>query len=1043
MTPARKRPVREQPMDDPLAKRLGAQLKGLPPSQVESVTNKLVKLPSGRLMAILDVGIGLAGSSLRVAMEFLRTAPDVSPYLSAEELKLWGEIGRRLAGVSPDGAVMFFQASLDVIRSLPSSLRRPVLMVCDRQSMISGATAVECFAVSPRIVAAIRNEVTATRIYMVAGEIARRSATQSADFLQKAPQVLAALGRRRSSGRSAPDSDDSPARTARFTDALLDVASLFAQRAGGLATEFLSLFPSFLPMVSAADGLRLMDHTRRFLERGGGVALHYFRVATRVITTAGPRACEQWTMLAETIAAHDNAAVYNFLKVTPGVVAALARRGGRQADDFVCRVIAVVQTVCQHNVFLGIECFKSSPQALATATLEQFEAWARAGMSAPRGDSRRAHAYYALETRASQQALLQSGQGVALERVGHMLTLYIEGLTGRSIVIKPLGHVPDEMVIHDGKTIFLPAAVNECGDEAADFRLYKVLAAFGAGHIEFGTYRSGSPDLLDLANELRSAFAIRREGSSPEEKRDDPPTFSSLLALFPQRELAERIFTTLENARIDHLLRKTYRGIRRDLDFVQARLREKRPPITDYPPEAHFHEILFRAALLGGVDETTRAIYPELVGLVETVLTEVVRRDEATVSDSLRATYQLYTALTPMAPLDEQQPATAEDASAGDGTSPESNRTTDRSARETETSSAWSDHQGTRADPFTFWVRNVSSSSLSETLLPEEGPGDDDLGPQALEPGDRVYYYDEWDHELLDFRAAWCRVIEKPARRGGPQFVEQVRAQYAPLISAIRHQFQLLRPEALQKIKGEVDGEDFDLQAVIDYALDRRTSGRVSDRLYSRRLRRSRDVSVSFLLDMSSSTARTVSPRLTRPGTAPRAGKRIIDIEKEGLVLMSEALSAVGDSYSIQGFTSEGRHNVTFYIIKDFGHAYSPEVEARIGGITYYNNTRLGAAIRHATERLLGQDARTRLLIVLSDGRPYDHDYGDSRYAREDTKVALRQARMAGVIPFCITIDRESEPHLRDMYGEVGYTIIDDVLRLPERLPAIYRRLTR
>jgi nitric oxide reductase activation protein len=82
------------------------------------------------------------------------------------------------------------------------------------------------------------------------------------------------------------------------------------------------------------------------------------------------------------------------------------------------------------------------------------------------------------------------------------------------------------------------------------------------------------------------------------------------------------------------------------------------------------------------------------------------------------------------------------------------------------------------------------------------------------------------------------------------------------------------------------------------------------------------------------------------------------------------------------------------------------------------------------------------LLIVLSDGRPYDHDYGDARYAREDTREALRQAKVAGITPFCITIDRESEAELKDLYGDIGYTIIDDVLSLPERMPGIYRRLT-
>src|SRR5260370_21540393 len=178
------------------------------------------------------------------------------------------------------------------------------------------------------------------------------------------------------------------------------------------------------------------------------------------------------------------------------------------------------------------------------------------------------------------------------------------------------------------------------------------------------------------------------------------------------------------------------------------------------------------------------------------------------------------------------------------------------------------------------------------------------------------------------------------------------------------------------------------------------------------------------------------------PPTLNTTGRRIIEIEKEGLVLMREALEAVGDVYAINGFTSEGRRNVKFYVLKDFGEHYSDEVMRRIGGITYQNNTRLGAAIRHATAKLEKQEARTRLLIVLSDGRPYDHDYGDARYAREDTREALRQAKTRGITPFCITIDRESESQLRDLYGEVGYPIIDDVLSLPERLPGIYRKLT-
>src|SRR5439155_22396788 len=126
----------------------------------------------------------------------------------------------------------------------------------------------------------------------------------------------------------------------------------------------------------------------------------------------------------------------------------------------------------------------------------------------------------------------------------------------------------------------------------------------------------------------------------------------------------------------------------------------------------------------------------------------------------------------------------------------------------------------------------------------------------------------------------------------------------------------------------------------------------------------------------------------------------------------------------------------------DIGEKNTKNTEPGKGGITFQNNTRLGAAIRHASAKLLCQEARTKLFIILTDGRPYDHDYGDARYAREDVREALTEAKTTGVTPFCITVDRESEGELKELYGDVGYTIIDDVLSLPERMPNIYRRLT-
>ena len=104
-----------------------------------------------------------------------------------------------------------------------------------------------------------------------------------------------------------------------------------------------------------------------------------------------------------------------------------------------------------------------------------------------------------------------------------------------------------------------------------------------------------------------------------------------------------------------------------------------------------------------------------------------------------------------------------------------------------------------------------------------------------------------------------------------------------------------------------------------------------------------------------------------------------------------------------------------------------------------------GAAIRHATQKLIAGPGAVKLLILLSDGKPLDcgcEQYSDD-YAQEDTRMALIEARKAGVHPFCITVDPHGRRYLQRMYGHGGYTIIDSVEALPQRLPAIYRRLTR
>ena len=995
------------------------------------LTRSIAGLPLDQAAAILESSASIASISLRAGIEFLRAAPAAAHVLQPSELRTWGEMGRRLAMSDYETAISFFIAGVEDLQTVPTELLPAIFTLSSRQMILSTSIGKETLHSLPQIVAEIDDTGFMAAILEVATEIARRSAKHSAEFLHNSTHVFEAL-------KSFADAD--------VTAAATSLAGSFATRAGGIAADAWTAVPEALAELSPFDAKRLLTSANEFLERGGGAALHVLLAGGEILRRAR-EIFDDWIALLWVVAAHGNASLVAFVRSSPGFLRLLGADINRDdAIELSQRVLTLTKEIGAVDAEAALACFRSSPRALRTVSIEQFEAWARRGLSTSRADARARRSYFSLETRGSYEALHSGSAGLALDSVQHLLRLYVEALTGREVEIAPLAAVPDEARIGDGRTIHLPSLVNEFGDDELDFKLYKVLAAHAAGQIEFGTYERQLGVVARAVAEVyvnadaRDAFAIADEQlyvSEREVKRDfaDLETdYRAVLKLFPLPQLARRIFGTLENGRIDRRLRQTYRGLRRDLDLIREHLGRSRPRINELPGSLVPFELLFQITMLGGAREDARQLYGQVVSEIETIVSDYLSEPQATVVETLEATIRVYELFKSVTPLDDsvQQVETPEDQAESE----------DESALTERMKQQQTQQMPQRRDArelFNAW-NDPSPEGEPDQLTGADAWSEGESPEQVLAEGEVAYNYDEWDRELTDHRLGWCRVIEKRVKHGDRSFVEQTRERHKGVISSIRHQFQLMKPENLTRVANEVDGEEFDLNAVIDYVIDRRADGHQSERIYTKRLRRRRDVAVSFLLDQSSSTARTIGRHPLQPYTRP--GRRIIEIEKEGLVLMSEALEAVGDTYAINGFTSEGRRNVKFYVVKDFNEKYNDEVKQRIGGINYQNNTRLGAAIRHATAKLAKQDARTRLLIVLSDGRPYDHDYGDARYAREDTREALRQAKNEGITPFCITIDRESEAELKDLYGEIGYTIIDDVLSLPERLPGIYRRLT-
>jgi nitric oxide reductase activation protein len=305
--------------------------------------------------------------------------------------------------------------------------------------------------------------------------------------------------------------------------------------------------------------------------------------------------------------------------------------------------------------------------------------------------------------------------------------------------------------------------------------------------------------------------------------------------------------------------------------------------------------------------------------------------------------------------------------------------------------------------------------------------------------------YDEWDFSSNRYRARWCKLREQVMAAGDLLFYRDTLTSYAGLVQQIRREFEIVAPELYRKEKRLPDGADHDLDAAIEAMTDLRIGVSPSEKLFWRHHRVDRDLAVAFLLDMSGSTGEAIatSPAAARREPLPR---RIIDVEKEAIVLMIDALEAIGDRYGVFGFSGHGRDQVEFFVIKEIDEEFSPEVAKRVGRVGPLHATRMGPAIRHTAAKLRRQTTRSKFLFLISDGRPQDRGYSqesaEKAYAVQDTRMALSEARRDGIHSFCLTVDKDGNDYLRTMTDDFSYEVLADVNELPLRLPQLYRRLT-
>ena len=720
------------------------------------------------------------------------------------------------------------------------------------------------------------------------------------------------------------------------------------------------------------------------------------------------------------------------------------------------RILEHAVRLADRNAEVITDFINEAPQVLRLMdhSLSELDRWVEEGYRLLPQGVEKAKAFFSRESKAGQEATEQMAGGVTLARYERILGLYAEGLSGRRLAIRPVEELStrgDSTNPIETPTVYLPSRIRLFSEPHDNFRFYKIATLHEVGHLEFGTYDLEVSLTTPIVKRLTDRFG-NVHGSQPVRTADQ------FFSLFPDPAWARSLWETLEDSRIDTLLRLQYPGARKDMDRIVAFELNHRPSLQELPPKQAIREALVQLSVTDATE-----IPLELAEIVSKAYDHLLKlkQPNATAVDSLSHLENLYVLIDQWLSdhpetKGEADPLRKKDSSATRESTVESRGkqfipSTTLSYRR-RTNPNWSkdsthDEETIPVPPEGEISTHLDSSASSPPSLiipssPSSNPTDIEKpfhshglplsgSVNNLSPSEKSFFYDEWDGAAQDYRPRWSRLIERSLCEAPSAFYEETLSRYGGIIKLLRRSFESLRPEAFKRLKRQVEGDDLDMDAVLEARVELQAGVSPKDKLYIKTQKKVRDVSVAFLLDTSGSTSQTIRKTL----------KRVIDIEKEGLVLLSEALDSIGDPYAIFGFSGQGRNKVDFFIVKNFEEDGRWALANRMGSIKPLAQNRDGTAIRHAAFKLLQQPSRTRLLILLSDGKPLDSDYAGP-YALEDTKMALREARMKGIHPFCITIDREANDYIREMYGDVRYTIIDNVTALPDRLPQIYRRLT-
>ncbi len=1036
------------------------------------------------LKMIGDFAASLAHESWSAAAQLL----DKCPYIIDGLLKLGDKslitkvchLGGRIVKYNARMAVSLLDRSPEIIRLIGFDGLERLEDLAHQTGAESWTTAVSLLETSPRIIERVGYDGLA-QIARLARLVALENSYGAVSLLEKGPDLL---------DRLLAYGDKSLA---------LRVYAFAGEAAASdwrLASTLLEESPGLLARIGSEGLEKLFTLMNRTARNSGKIAKRLLDVSPAVIDKMGFEGLEILVECASAIAKKDWQAAIAVVEKSPFLIDRLDHIGDKAIAPGVYGLTAMV---ARTSPALAVALLEKSPEFVNWVGLEGFGMIAAFVENTAKEDEEKALSFLTSDSPAFSDFMESIPKGLELKTIKPVLSTYLRALLGRRVEIAEA-----ETVYTDGRKIYLPKRIKDFQDKEDNFRLYKVSATHQEAHLEYGSFEFDLTRMPDAIQTIAAHYGLREEEDQSDIDRfaglfpepDLAQDLFNLLEDFRIESILKREYPALGEdiaamnrhmtakrrspGKMTNPKQRTVEMIAQSLmagksfndpaDPAVSILRNAQVLfLTLQRPEADVQESARAASgVYFMIDEAFKEAYRAVKPMSKPLDQDMVSQN---IGSFGRTSQQIQNRLqgrqssqrSPSGTQVEAQ-SNAESDTTPTQTRPGSENVAQRShqtGREQRSfrgpSSGGKQEAGDAehpqeeaggADPSMKFDSPEKIERLLRAVYQEKGitPKEIERRLETLSQNDVYLFlrsleasldkktelqsergtslYAEWGEDLNDYRSNWARIREQTHAGTSLAFYRETTDRHAGLLKKIRREFQMLKPEGFTRLKRQYDGDDIDLDAVVEFLVDRKAGISPSEKNYTLIQKRRRDIAVAFLIDMS---------RSTKGATIER--------EKESLIIMSEALHEVGDAFAIYGFSGDNRDNVDYYRIKDFDDFYDDKVKKRISAIEDHFENRDGTAVRHTISKLRKRPERTKMIILLSDGKPVDKEYSGT-YAIEDTRMALKEAQHFGIKTFCITVDRAAAEYLPRMYSHSSWTVIDDVVKLPEKITRIYRMLT-